>query len=276
MDIFADQLGGHFRWTTTQVSGSFSCTVCAVEAQRESLSRTTAIPSATGMPRPSAVRCAIKAVLPPPRSSDSSGPGEAARCSSQGRCLQPGGGSSPADAAVWTPVIVIREKPRQRIEPFIIGVVRALVGPLSLHDLVERLRLAIGLRPERPRALQPYVPGRRRAGEAAAHVAGAVVGQDALDGDALALEVGQSPDKEGGSSRAAFVRSFATSRASATASRRGSSWGSRRKIQERPSHCSHGVPCHTVYAGVLLLPGSPPGSLRLHLGGSSPVCLSPQ
>ena len=129
-----------------------------------------------------------------------------ARCSSQGRCLQPGGGSSPADAAVWTPVIVIREKPRQRIEPFIIGVVRALVGPLSLHDLVERLRLAIGLRPERPRALQPYVPGRRRAGEAAAHVAGAVVGQDALDGDALALEVGQSPDKEGGSSRAAFVR----------------------------------------------------------------------
>ena len=103
-------------------------------------------------------------------------------------------------------MIVIRKEPRQRIEPFIIGVVRALVGPLSLHDLVERLRLAVGLRPERPRALQPYVPGRRRAGEAAAHVAGAVVGQDALDGDALALEVGQSPDKEGGSSRAAFVR----------------------------------------------------------------------
>ena len=29
---------------------------------------------------------------------------------------------------MWTPVIVIREEPRQRIEPFIIGVVRALVG----------------------------------------------------------------------------------------------------------------------------------------------------
>ena len=56
-------------------------------------------------------------------------------------------GVSAADAAVWTPVIVIREQPRQRIEPFIIGVVRSLVGPLGLHDLVERLRLAIRLRP---------------------------------------------------------------------------------------------------------------------------------
>ena len=41
-------------------------------------------------------------------------------CNSQGRCLQTGGGNSPADAGVWTPVIVIREEPRQRIEPLII------------------------------------------------------------------------------------------------------------------------------------------------------------
>ena len=80
------------------------------------------------------------------------------RCSSQGRCLQAGGGSGPANAAVWTPVIVIREEPRQGVEPLAVGVVRSLVGPLSLHDLVERLRLAIGLRPERPRALQPDIP----------------------------------------------------------------------------------------------------------------------
>ena len=86
-------------------------------------------------------------------------------------------------------MIVIRKEPRQRIEPLIIGVVRSLVGPLGLHDLVERLRLPVGLRPERPRALQPYIPGRRRVGEDAAHLAGAIVGQDALDGDAQALEV---------------------------------------------------------------------------------------
>ena len=103
-------------------------------------------------------------------------------------------------------MIVIREEPRQRDEPLAVGVVRSLVGPLSLHDLVERLRLAVGLRPERPRALQPYVPGRRRVGEDAAHVACAVVSQDALDGDVLALEVGKRPDKEGGSSRTTFVR----------------------------------------------------------------------
>ena len=107
---------------------------------------------------------------------------------------------------MWTPVIVIREEPRQRIEPLAVGVVRALVDPLGLHDLVERLRLAVGLRPERPRALHPYIPGRRRVGEDAAHVASPVVSQDALDGDVLALEVGQSSNKEGGSSRAAFVR----------------------------------------------------------------------
>ena len=103
-------------------------------------------------------------------------------------------------------MIVIREESRQRIEPFIIGVVRSLVGPLGPHDLVERLRLAVGLRPERPRALQPYIPGRRCVGEDAAYVAGAIVSKDALDGDALALEVGKRPDKEGGSRRAAFVQ----------------------------------------------------------------------
>ena len=100
-------------------------------------------------------------------------------------------------------MIVIRKEPRQRVEPLIIGVVRSLVCPLSLQDLVERL--AIGLRPERPRALQPDIPCRRSVGEEAAHVAGAVVGQDALDGDALVLEVGQSTDEEGGGSRAALV-----------------------------------------------------------------------
>ena len=74
-------------------------------------------------------------------------------------------GVAPADAAVWTPVIVIRKEPRQRVEPLAVGVVRSLVGPLGLHDLVERLRLPVGLRPERPRALQPQVLGLRRAGE---------------------------------------------------------------------------------------------------------------
>ena len=106
---------------------------------------------------------------------------------------------------MWAPVIVIREEPRQRVEPLAVGVVRALVGPLGLHDLVERLRLPVGLRPERSRALHPYIPGRRRAGEDAAYVAGAVVSQDALDGDVLALEVGKRSNKEGGSGRAAFV-----------------------------------------------------------------------
>ena len=72
---------------------------------------------------------------------------ERARCSSQGRCLQAGGGSSSADAAVWTPVIVIRKEPRQRVEPLAVGVVRALVGPLGLQYLVERLRLVVTARP---------------------------------------------------------------------------------------------------------------------------------
>ena len=48
-----------------------------------------------------------------------------ARCSSHGRCLQAGGGSSPANAAVWAPVIVIREEPRQHVEPLAVGVVRS-------------------------------------------------------------------------------------------------------------------------------------------------------
>ena len=65
-----------------EVLGEVVCSSAVVSALsrhgRQYLSRTAAIPSATGMPRPSAVRCAIKAVLPPPRSSDSSGPGEAA------------------------------------------------------------------------------------------------------------------------------------------------------------------------------------------------------
>ena len=130
----------------------------------------------------------------------------AARCSSQGRCLQPGGGSGPADATVWTPVIVIRKEARQRFEPLAVGRVRPLVGPLGLQDLVERLRLAIGLRPEGPRALQPQVSCRRRRGEDAAHVAGAVVGQDALDRETLAFEVGKRPDQESSSAHAAFVR----------------------------------------------------------------------
>ena len=71
------------------------------------------------------------------------------------------------------------------VEPLAVGVIRSLVGPLGLLDFVERLRLAIGLRPKGPRALQPQVPCRRRGGEDAAHIAGAVIGQDALDRDAL-------------------------------------------------------------------------------------------
>ena len=31
----------------------------------------------------------------------------------------------PADAAVWTPVIVIRKEPRHRVEPLAVGVVRS-------------------------------------------------------------------------------------------------------------------------------------------------------
>ena len=34
-------------------------------------------------------------------------------------------GVSPADAAVWTPVIVIRKEPRQRVVPLAVGVVRS-------------------------------------------------------------------------------------------------------------------------------------------------------
>ena len=130
---------------------------------------------------------------------------DAARCSSQGRCLQSRGWSCPVDAAVWAAVIVIRKEPRQRVEPLAVGGVRPLVGPLSLHNLVERLRLAIGLRPEGSCALQPQVPCRRSSGEEAAHVAGAVIGQDALDREAPAFEVIERASQESSSAHAAFV-----------------------------------------------------------------------
>ena len=105
-----------------------------------------------------------------------------------------------------TVLIVVHKEQGQRVESLAVGVIRSLVGPLGLEDLDERLRLAIGLRPEGPRALQPHTPCRRGACEGAAHGAGAVVGQDTLDGDAMALEVGEGPLEEASGSRAALVR----------------------------------------------------------------------
>ena len=127
------------------------------------------------------------------------------RCSSQGHCLQPGGGNGAADAAVGAVLIVIHKEHGQRVESLAVGVIWPLVGPLGLEDLDERLRLAAGQGPEGPRALQSQAPVRRGACQDAAHVAGAVVGQDALGGDAVALEAGVGPLEEASGSRAALV-----------------------------------------------------------------------
>jgi hypothetical protein len=101
--------------------------------------------------------------------------------------------------------IVVGEEARQGCDPFGGRVVGPLVGPAVLHDLHERLRLPVRLRPVGPRAPVDqalFFAGRR---EGARAVAAAVVRKQALHLDAVALEEAQSPLQEAGGALAAFV-----------------------------------------------------------------------
>jgi hypothetical protein len=107
-------------------------------------------------------------------------PDSKASCISQGHCIQARGGSGPSDAAVRPVMIVVLEEGRQQGQALLIRGVGPGVGPFSLEDLDEGLRLAVGLGTIGSGALEADVPLRGHLVEGSGDVAPAVVGEDAL------------------------------------------------------------------------------------------------
>jgi len=113
---------------------------------------------------------------------------------------------SSIECAVRAIAVVSVDEAGQGIEPRLVGVVASDVGPLREERLVEALRLAIRLRPERPGPLVPGADLADRCGERARDgVVPGVVGQDPLDPHAVAGEEGRRIEQEAGTGRAALV-----------------------------------------------------------------------
>ena len=88
-----------------------------------------------------------------------------------------------------SPAVVVVDEAGQCVEPRLVRVVAADVGPLCEQGLVEALGLAVGLGPERAGPLVPGADFGQGCGEGVrVGVVLGVVGQDPLDPDAMTRE----------------------------------------------------------------------------------------
>ena len=101
-----------------------------------------------------------------------------------------GDGWLAVECGVAAVVVVGVEEVCQGFGAFGVAGVRPLVGPFVEQGAVEAFDLAVGLRPVGPYAFVGDAGRCEGLGEQLGLVAGAVVGQDPFDGDAVGLEEG--------------------------------------------------------------------------------------
>ena len=102
-------------------------------------------------------------------------------------------------------LIVVAEPTRQVLGSGIATAIEADVGPLAQHGLDEALRLSIGARCVRPRAVMAQSKALAGVAEAMRSIAGAVIREQCLDGDALLGEPDAGAACEGRTSAATLV-----------------------------------------------------------------------
>jgi hypothetical protein len=101
---------------------------------------------------------------------------------------------------VWSLVIVGPQPAAEGSAALVVGAVGAPIGPLLEQGAVEPLHLAVRLRPVRPSSPVPHVEVSQCRPEQPAAVADPVVGEHAVDGDAVQGEpaVGTAPEPGAG------------------------------------------------------------------------------